>query len=66
VIVIPAHLADEVALEARDMTAYEEFVLEKVKSGTSIIGLYPATDDSNLADFERWRSERKRMAITEL
>jgi len=59
VIVIPEHLADEVALEARDMTAYEEFVLEKVKAGTSIIGLYPATDDSYLAEFERWRSETK-------
>lgn len=58
VIVIPADLADEVALEAMEMTAYEDFVMEKVKSGASIIGLYPATDDNNLAEFEQWRSDK--------
>lgn len=58
VIVVPAHLVDEVALEATEMTAYEDFVLSKVKSGASIIGLYPATDEKNLAEFEKWRTQR--------
>ncbi len=56
VIVIPLHLVDEVANEAAEMTAYEEFVMTKVKSGASIIGLYPATDEANLQEFEKWRS----------
>lgn len=56
VIVIPQHLAEEVAREATDMTAYEEFVMGKVKSGASIIGLYPATDEANLEEFEKWRA----------
>ena len=43
VIVIPAELADEVAEEATEMTAYEEFVAERVLGGETIIGLYPAT-----------------------
>ncbi len=60
VIVIPAHLADEVAKEAVEMTAFEDFVLSKVKSGASIIGLYPATKESTLEEFEKWRVENGR------
>jgi regulator of RNase E activity RraA len=60
VIVIPAHLADEIAQEAVEMTAYEDFVLEKVKAGASIIGLYPATQAANLDAFAKWRVEKGR------
>lgn len=58
VIVIPMHLAEEVAREATDMTAYEDFVMGKVKAGATIIGLYPATDEANLQEFEKWRANR--------
>jgi len=60
VIVIPAHLADEIAAEATEMTAYEDFVAEKVAEGRSIVGLYPATDPANLEEFARWRAQRGR------
>lgn len=60
VIVIPRHLAAEVADEAVEMTAYEDFVLERVREGETIIGLYPATKEENLAKFEAWRKERGR------
>ena len=60
VIVLPAHLADELAAEALEMTAYEDFVAEKVRGGQSILGLYPATDEANLAAFAAWRKERGR------
>ncbi|MGA2867709.1 MAG: ribonuclease activity regulator RraA, partial [Verrucomicrobiota bacterium] len=43
VIVLPAELADELADEATEMTAYEDFVTESVRGGRSIFGLYPAT-----------------------
>ena len=55
VIVLPAHLADELAEEATEMTAYEDFVTEEVRKGRSILGLYPATDERSLADFAAWR-----------
>lgn len=58
VIVIPAHLADDVAEEAARMTEYEEFVLRKVNAGATIIGLYPPTNEENLAEFERTRASR--------
>jgi len=60
VIVIPAHLADEVAAEATEMTAYEDFVVEQVRAGQSIIGLYPATQEENLTKFTEWRRKNGR------
>ena len=60
VIVLPAHLADELADEAVEMTAFEDFVTEEVMKGRSILGLYPATDDRTLADFAAWRASNNR------
>ena len=60
VIVIPAHLADEVATEAVEMTAFEDFVTEKVLEGRSILGLYPATEEQTKVDFAAWRKKKGR------
>jgi regulator of RNase E activity RraA len=60
VVVIPAHLADEVADEAAEMTVYEDFVTAEVLNGRSILGLYPATDDKALTDFASWRKTKNR------
>ncbi|MDP4680226.1 MAG: ribonuclease activity regulator RraA [Cyclobacteriaceae bacterium] len=58
VMVIPAHLADEVAIETTNMTIFEDFVTEKVLEGRSIIGLYPPTAEQTLVDFEVWKKEK--------
>jgi len=60
VVVIPAHLADEVAEEAVEMTAFEDFVAEEVMKGRSILGLYPATEEQTKIDFAAWRKDRNR------
>jgi regulator of RNase E activity RraA len=60
VIVIPAHLADEIADETFEMTAFEDFVAEEVGKGRPIFGLYPATDEQTLKDFAAWRKARGR------
>ncbi|MBF9036764.1 ribonuclease activity regulator RraA [Rhodobacterales bacterium HKCCE2091] len=60
VIILPAHLADEIADEAIEMTAYEDFALEQVQGGATIIGLYPATKDENLQKFAEWRKANNR------
>ena len=39
VIVLPAHLADELAAEAFEMTIFEDFATEEVRGGRSIMGL---------------------------
>ncbi|WP_270934300.1 ribonuclease activity regulator RraA [Falsiroseomonas oryzae] len=60
VIVIPAHLADEIAAEATEMTAYEDFAAERVAEGRSLVGLYPATNPASLEEFAAWRKQRGR------
>jgi regulator of RNase E activity RraA len=60
VVVIPAHLADEIAAEAVEMTAFEDFVQEKVMEGRSILGLYPPTDEQSRVDFVAWRKAKGR------
>lgn len=60
VIIIPAHLADEIADEAVEMTAYEDFALEQVQNGAAIIGLYPPTKDKSLEQFAEWRKANNR------
>jgi regulator of RNase E activity RraA len=60
VVVIPAHLAEEIAAEATEMTAFEDFVQEKVLEGRSILGLYPPTDEQSRSDFAAWRQAKGR------
>jgi len=58
VMVIPADLADVVAEEGTKMEIFEDFVTEKVMEGQTIIGLYPATNEQTLVDFEAWKKEK--------
>ena len=60
VVVLPAHLTDELAEEAAGMTAFEDFVTEQVLKGRSIIGLYPATQEQTQTDFAAWRKANGR------
>lgn len=56
VMVIPAQIADEVAEECVQMTLYEEFVMQQVKKGQAVIGLYPLVDENMKGEFERWKT----------
>jgi len=60
VFVIPAHLADKIADEAVEMTAFEDFVTEEVLKGRPIIGLYPPTQQQSKDDFALWRKAKNR------
>jgi regulator of RNase E activity RraA len=60
VVVIPVHLADDVAAEATEMTAFEDFVSDEVMKGRSILGLYPATDPKTKDEFAAWRKLKGR------
>ena len=57
VIVLPAHLADEIAAECAGMESFETFVLESVKDGHSIIGLYPPTREETNTRYEAWKKK---------
>jgi regulator of RNase E activity RraA len=60
VVVIPLHLAAEIAQEAVNMTAFEDYVSERVNAGQSILGLYPATDEQTRTDFAAWKERNGR------
>lgn len=60
VVIIPKEIADEIANEAVEMTAFEDFVTEKVLEGRSILGLYPPTDENSLVEFKAWRISKNR------
>ena len=60
VVVIPAHLANEVAEEGFEMTAFEDFVTEEVRNGAPTVGLYPPPKEESLKKFEAWRKANGR------
>jgi regulator of RNase E activity RraA len=59
VVVIPLHLAREIADEAFEQTVFEDFVYDKVLEGASIFGIYPP-DPQALQEFDAWRRKAGR------
>lgn len=53
VVVIPPHLADEVADEVESTMAYEKFAEEQINAGRSIFDVFPATDNSR-TEYDTW------------
>ncbi|WP_274426430.1 ribonuclease activity regulator RraA [Chelativorans sp. YIM 93263] len=60
VVVVPAHLAAELAVECAGMEDFENFVQEEVMKGRPIIGLYPPTSEEVQADYQAWRKKTGR------
>jgi len=59
VLVVPAHLAMEVARDAAEQERQEEFAAEMVAKGESVDGLYPLGKRWQLA-YESWQAARDR------
>ena len=59
VVIVPQHLAEEVANEAFEQTIFEDFVQEKVMAGASTFGLYPP-EDAAKAEYAAWRKANGR------
>ena len=57
VVVIPQHLADEVAEQAVEQEKMEVFILERVQGGARLPGTYPPNAETKAA-FEVWRKDR--------
>lgn len=58
VVVIPEHLAAEIAQECSEMEDFESFVWERVRDGYSVIGLYPPTRDETMREYQDWKSTK--------
>ena len=59
VVVIPLHLADEVATDAAEQEIMEAFVLERIESGAALPGTYPPNAETRAA-YAEWRKKRDR------
>ncbi|MFJ1301179.1 ribonuclease activity regulator RraA [Pseudomonadota bacterium AL_CKDN230030165-1A_HGKHYDSX7] len=57
VVVIPQHLADEIASDAAEQEALEAFILERVEGGAMLRGTYPPNPDTLVA-YAEWRRQR--------
>ncbi len=57
VVVIPRHLVDEVASDAREQETLEEFVLGEIAAGRPLPGTYPPNADT-MARYREWRQRR--------
>ena len=55
VVVIPAHLADEVAAAAVEQERLERFLLREIPQGRGVFGTYPPNDET-LARYEAWKT----------
>ena len=59
VVVVPAHIAEEVAAEAFEQTAFEDFVQEQIEGGRSTFGVYPPSPETR-EEFQKWRKSMGR------
>src|SRR4029453_169563 len=57
VVVIPQHVADEVAEACEEQEKMEAFILERVQGGAKLAGTYPPNDDTKAA-FAEWRKKK--------
>ena len=57
VLVVPRQLADEVARDAAEQEALEEFVVARIRAGAELIGTYPP-DEATRIEFARLQAEQ--------
>jgi regulator of RNase E activity RraA len=57
VVIVPAHLAAEIARDASEQEILEEFVLEEIAGGRALPGTYPANAET-MQRYRAWRARR--------
>jgi regulator of RNase E activity RraA len=57
VVIVPRHLADEVANDAWEQEQMEEFIIGEVRSGKPLRGTYPPNAETR-ARYEEWRKTK--------
>jgi regulator of RNase E activity RraA len=57
VVVVPLAVAESVVTAAYEQEQREEFILSRIESGSSILGVYPP-DENTLRDYEAWKRSR--------
>ena len=60
VLVIAASLIDQIAEEAQEISAYEEFIAEQVNQGGGVYGLHIPSGEQARVAFAAWRKMKGR------
>ncbi len=58
IVVVPAHLAEEIAADADEQERLETFVLQRIQQGAALPGTYPPNDATRAA-YEAWKAAQK-------
>ena len=58
VVIIPSKYINEISEDVKKMTIYEDFVMNEVRKGKSIRGLYPLTDEKIKKKYENTMKEQ--------
>lgn len=59
VMVILAHLIDEISQGCANMEDFKNFFLEEVFVGAPVIFLHPSTTHENMGKFKVWKTKRQ-------
>ena len=54
VVVIPSDIIEEISIEVKTMTVFEDYVIKKIQNGSSIKGLYPLTNKEKQDEYNKW------------
>jgi regulator of RNase E activity RraA len=57
VVVVPRHVADEIALDGTEQEILEAFIIERIQNGALLPGTYPPNEETKAA-YAAWRKER--------
>ena len=57
VVVVPSHLAEEVARDAAEQELLEQYIATRIEAGRPLPGTYPPNEET-LAGYEAWRKQR--------
>ena len=58
VVVVPRQVAEQVSTPGLEQEELERFLLEKVRGGASLVGVYPP-NEATLAEYRAWREGRR-------
>jgi len=56
IVVIPQHLAEEIAVDAAEQESLEEFIFKRIEAGAPLVGTYPPNDATKEA-YVNWKHQ---------
>ena len=56
IVVVPQHLAEEIAVDAAEQESLEEFIFKRIEAGAALVGTYPPNDATKEA-YVNWKRQ---------